>query len=182
MSLGMGVIPLVGLGVSPGTNVGVSVDGIYRAGNLSFSAEMRITGSQVIEGEDGIRTIRGGSNLSACGHLNVVFLCGLAGWSRIEGLPGTYIKIVDTDEPVSGTFGLRSGIEWRFNDRLALRTFGELSYTMGQPSVWINHVKYWAAPPIAGILGLGFVVPMVDNPQGKATASNRASLSNPQGM
>jgi hypothetical protein len=178
----MGVIPLVGFGVTPGTNVGVSVDGIYRTGSLSLNAEMRITGSQVIEGEDGIRIIRGGTNLSACGHLNVAFLCGLAGWSRIEGLPGRYIKIVDTDEPVSGNFGLRSGVEWKFNDRMALRAFGELSYTMGQPSVWVNRLKYWGAPPIAGILGLGFVMPMVDHPQDKTAASNRANAMRPRGM
>jgi len=182
MSLGMGLIPLVGFGVSPGTNIGVSVDGIYRTGGISFNAEIRITGSQVMEGEDGIRTIRGGGNLSTCGHLNVTFFCGLAGWSIIDGLPGTHIKLVETDEPVAGSFGLRSGIEWRFNDRLALRTFGEVSYTMGQPSVWINHVKYWAAPPIAGILGLGFVVPMADNPRDKATAPNHANVADYRGM
>jgi len=184
MALGTGVIPLVAFGVSPGTGVGVSVDAIYRNGNLSLNGEVRIIGSQVIEAgaEDGVRTIRGGTNISACGHVSLAFLCGVAGWSIIDGMPGTYIKMVDTDEPVSGIFGVRSGLDWRFHDRLALRIFGELLYTMGQPSVWVNHVRLWAAPPVAGILGLGFVLPIGDYPQGKATALHRANVASLPGL
>jgi tetratricopeptide (TPR) repeat protein len=184
MALGTGVIPLVAFGVSPGTGVGVSVDVIYRNGNLSLNGEVRIMGSQVIQAgaEDGVRTIRGGTNISACGHVSLAFLCGVAGWSIIDGMPGTYIKMVDTDEPVSGIFGVRSGLDWRFHDRLALRMFGELLYTMGQPSVWVNHVRLWAAPPVAGILGLGFVLPMGDYPQGKATALHRANVASLPGL
>jgi hypothetical protein len=179
MALGMAAIPVVGFGVIPGTGVGVSVDGIYRNGNISLNAEFRIIGSQVIEvgSDDGVRTIRGGINVSACGHLHVAFVCGVAGWSRVEGMPGTYIKIVDTDEPVSGNFGLRAGLDWRFHDRLALRMFGELFYAMGQPSVWVNHEKFWAAPPVAGILGLGMVFPMGDRNESAAVASHRTKFA-----
>ena len=104
---------MVGFGLTPGTGVGVSVDGMYRNANVSFNAEFRIIGSQVMEAgaHDGVRTLRGGQNVSACGHLSVAFLCGVVGWSRVEGIPGTYIKIVDTKEPVSGNFGFRTGLD-----------------------------------------------------------------------
>ena len=162
MSAGLSVTPLIGFGVTPGTSVGGSVEATYRNGAFSANAEVRIVGSQVIERDDGIRTVRGGSNLSACGHVNIAFFCGLAGWSMIHVTEGKFAKIVDTEEPTSGLFGLRTGAEWRFTERLALRAFGELSLTMGEPSVWINHERYWVAPPVAGIFGIGMVAPFTD--------------------
>jgi hypothetical protein len=86
-------------------------------------------------------------------------LCGLASIGGIEALKDPTIKEIETQEPWCATIGLRPGAEWRFTEHLALRGFVEVHAVMGQPSVWVNNEKAWEAPPVAGLLGLGIMLP-----------------------
>jgi hypothetical protein len=157
---GVSLIPLLALGLSPAVGAGASVDvRYYPLARLSLSLEGRALMSQTIDGAAAVRTITVRPQISACGHGGFFSLCALAGYGRLEVLEDPTIKKSEVQEPWSATLGIRPGVEWRFSEHLALRGFLELHAVVGQASVWIDGERIWSAPPVAGILGIGMMLP-----------------------
>jgi hypothetical protein len=153
------MVPLLALGLGPALSPGVSLDVTWRLGRFTINGESRLFSSQTTRDKVAIRTFSGRFQASACGHSGFLSLCGLASIGGIEALKDPTIKEIETQEPWCATIGLRPGAEWRFTEHLALRGFVEVHAVMGQPSVWVNNEKAWEAPPVAGLLGLGIMLP-----------------------
>jgi len=157
---GISLVPLLAIGLTPVASAGASADVAWRfQTQLSLNLEGRFLASQTTSGGAAIRTLSGRPQLSVCGHGVIFSLCGLAGFGRLDVQKDPTIKKSEVQEPWSATFGVRPGVEWRFTELLALRGFLELHAVVGHPSVWIDGEKVWAAPPVAGILGVGLMLP-----------------------
>lgn len=178
VALGIGAMPIVSLGAEPGFGTGGSIDFVGRSGPLSGGFEWRLTGSQNIEGNAAVGTLRAGAGLSMCGHLGPAYLCGIGGLARLTALKDPRIKFIEERNPFAGTIGLRPGVEWPLAERFILRAYGEINASLGRPTIWMDGVKYWAAPPISGLVGVGFLIPVRHAPAvPKASASRGRPLT-----
>lgn len=178
VALGIGAMPIVALGAEPGLGTGGSVDFVGRSGPISGGFEWRLTGSQNIEGDAAVGTLRAGAGLSMCGHLGPAYLCGIGGLTLLTALKDPRIKFIEERNPFMGSIGLRPGVEWPLAERFILRAYGEINVALGRPSIWMDGVKYWAAPPISGLVGVGFLIPVRYSERApKASASRRRPLT-----
>jgi hypothetical protein len=156
---GIGVTPVLVLGMTPSMSAGASVDASRRWPELSLSAEARVLSSQTVALGAPIRAVAPRLQLAACGHRGPAYLCGLAGVGWLQVLEDPIIKEIEAQDPWSASLGLRPGVEWWFSRHIALRAFAEFHVVAGQPSVWVHHEKVWAGPAVAGAAGLGLLFP-----------------------
>lgn len=159
LQLGLGATPILAFGAEPGAGTGGSLDFTVRSGDFSGGLEGRLSGAQVIDGDAAVRTWRAGLSLSLCGHMAPFYLCGVGGMARLWAMKDPRIKRIEEQDPSSGLIGLRPGVEWHIGERFALRAYGELTATLGRPSVWLDGDQYWAAPPVSALVGVGFFIP-----------------------
>jgi hypothetical protein len=164
-------MPLVALGFAPALSPGVSFDFTWRKAPFSLGAEVRALTSDAVSEHATVRTFRAQMQASGCGHYSYFYLCGLLGFSGITVLKDPAIRQIDTNDPMSLTAGLRPGIEWRFVERLALRSHVEIQTVVGQSTIWVNGDKFWAAPPLAGVLGIGLTYPFKEQTQNDSAAT-----------
>jgi hypothetical protein len=159
----LGAGPLVSGWLAPGVSMGGFVFVTRSWDEYSITAEARGTGSIVPGLETGpevYRTLRGrflGGALVPCYQPGFFFACGALNFGLLQASLGEAEEdLVKTQHPFVFAIGARSGIEWPFTNRLALRGFAELAgIVTARPFVEDRRdVEVWKAPPAHVSIGL----------------------------
>jgi hypothetical protein len=157
----LGAAPLLALGLTPALGSGVSFSTGFRWTSFSVAVEGRLISSF---GEESAGNVVLGASiampaLDVCAHRGALSACTVfdVGELRMDSDPRFRIEARD---PWGTSIGLRAGAEWPFSNHVALRGFLELHAQFGRPSVWVNNMEAWRAPPVFGLVGAGLMFPL----------------------
>lgn len=149
------LVPLMSLGFLPGVSAGGFVDVTFRRGQGSVGLELVALTSQATFDEVLVPTLSLRGELSGCGHRGDYSLCLVLGLGRIDVFDDPTVQAMEVRDGLSGSVGIRPGVEWPLSERLVVRAFAEVHALLGYPSVWVDGALSWTGPPVAGFIGVG---------------------------